>query len=124
MTEPPDPPPRRRRAPRSAAGPRPLSTSLDAAVARLGSDRAAPPAGATALGALFSRWDEIAGAALAGHVWPLELTAGTLLVAVDHPAWATQVRSLSAELLARVGSVCGTAPSALKVVVRPGKGPA
>ncbi len=122
MTEHADPPPHRRRGRRNAGGPRPVSASLDAAVARLGSDRAAPPA--SALGALFARWEEIAGTALAGHVWPLELTAGTLLVAVDHPAWATQVRSLSAELLARVGSVCGTEPSTLKVVVRPGKGPA
>lgn len=76
------------------------------------------------LGAVFSRWDEIAGPALARHVRPLRLTPGELVVAVDEPAWATQVRSLAGELLRRVGEVAGETPAQLRVTVRrPREGP-
>jgi predicted nucleic acid-binding Zn ribbon protein len=74
------------------------------------------------LGAVFSRWDEIAGPALARHARPLRLTPGELVVAVDEPAWATQVRSLASELLQRVGEVAGEAPRHLRVTVRPPRG--
>jgi predicted nucleic acid-binding Zn ribbon protein len=56
---------------------------------------------------LFSRWTEIVGAALAAHVTPLRFDGTTLVVQVDHPAWATQLRLLGSELLDRVGAVPG-----------------
>ena len=60
---------------------------------------------AGALGALFGRWEEIAGPDLARHVRPLKLSGGVLWVAADHAAWATQVRALGAALLDRVGAI-------------------
>lgn len=52
------------------------------------------------LGALLSCWDEVAGAEVAAHATPRSLRDGVLVVAVDHPAWATQLAFLSGHLLA------------------------
>jgi predicted nucleic acid-binding Zn ribbon protein len=116
-------------------GPRPLAESLDDAVSRLVPPEPAEttgPASAGAMGAVFARWEEIAGPAVARHVRPVRLAGGVLLVAVDEPAWATQVRTLGAHLLARVAEVAGERPDRLDVTVRapcggpgrhPGEGP-
>ncbi|MGH9092679.1 MAG: DciA family protein, partial [Acidimicrobiales bacterium] len=81
------------------------------------------PGGAGAMGAVFSRWEEIAGPALARHARPVRLAGDVLVVAVDEPAWATQVRSLGTELLRRVGEVAGRRPDRLRVTVRAPGGP-
>lgn len=109
-------PARRRRRPGHDPGPRPVGESLDAAVARMG-PVGLPPAPASSLSAVFSRWEEIAGPAVARHVRPVRLRGGVLVVAADHPAWATQVRALGAGLLTRVGEVSGQAPERLEVTV-------
>jgi predicted nucleic acid-binding Zn ribbon protein len=94
------------------AGPRRVAESLDVAV------RPVAPQGATAFGAVFGRWEEIVGPTVAAHVRPLRATAEALVVAVDHPAWATQVRSLGPTLLAQIEREAGVAPARLEVVVR------
>ena len=99
-------------------GPRRLAEGLDEAVADLGpSDAPSPPA--TALAAVFAHWEEIAGAALARHAQPVRLNSEVLVVAVDQPAWATQVRALARTLLDRVEEIAGQAPGRLEVRVRP-----
>jgi predicted nucleic acid-binding Zn ribbon protein len=72
----------------------------------------------TTLATLFGHWEAIAGTTLAPHVRPVRLHGGTLVVAADHPAWATKVRSLGAQLLDRVGEQTGARPARLDVVVR------
>jgi predicted nucleic acid-binding Zn ribbon protein len=67
--------------------------------------------------AVLARWEEIAGPTLARHVHPLRLSGEVLVVAVDEPAWATQVRMLSGTLLARIGEITGHAPTRLDVTV-------
>lgn len=62
---------------------------------------------AAALVLVFSRWESIAGPALAAHSWPLSVTRKALVVAVDGPGWATSLRALSAQLLRRVEEVAG-----------------
>jgi predicted nucleic acid-binding Zn ribbon protein len=94
------------------AGPRRVAESLDAAV------RSVAPQGASAFGMIFGRWEEIVGASVAAHVRPLRVTAEVLVVAVDHPAWATQVRSLGPTLLTQIAAEAGIAPARLEVVVR------
>ncbi len=114
---------RRSRRPGADPGPRPLGEALDAAVARLG-PAGVSPAPAASLSAVFSRWEEIAGPAVARHVRPVRLRGGVLVVAADHPAWATQVRTLGTGLLARVGEVSGRTPERLEVTVeRAAQGP-
>ena len=106
---------RRRRSRREAGadpGPRPLSDALDVLVGHFAQGDAG------AFGAVFARWEEIAGPAIALHVQPLRITEGTLVVRADHPAWATQVRALAPTLLAQVSEVTGGAPTRLEVVVR------
>jgi predicted nucleic acid-binding Zn ribbon protein len=94
-------------------GPRRIDNSLDAVTKRLGGE------GSRGLGLLFARWPEIAGAALAAHVEPIRLDREALVVSVDHPAWATQVRSFGDSLLDRVVEETGVArPQRLDVRIR------
>jgi predicted nucleic acid-binding Zn ribbon protein len=75
---------------------------------------------ASTLDAVFSHWEEAVGPAVAAHTHPLSLRDGTLVVAVDNPAWATQLRLLHGELMARLTAVVGDgAVTRLEVRVRP-----
>jgi predicted nucleic acid-binding Zn ribbon protein len=103
---------RRRRPNPIDRGPRRVKESLDAVTARLGNPDA------ETLSAVFVQWEEIAGASVASHVQPLRLKDGVLVVAADHPAWATQIRALSATVLQRIGEITGAAPTRLEVTVR------
>ena len=97
--------------------PRPVSDGLEPLARRLG----APTA--SALGAVFSRWEEAVGPAVAAHSRPLSLTDGVLTVAVDQPGWATQLRYLTATLLARLEEVAGAGVvRRIDIRVEPGQG--
>lgn len=125
-----DEPARRRRRWQSGPdrGPRPLTEGLEGVVARLvppdpgEPSEPSPAVSAGAMGAVFSRWEEIAGPTMARHVRPVRLAGGVLVVAVDEPAWGTQVRALGTELLRRVGEVAGERPQRLRVMVRAARG--
>lgn len=94
-------------------GPRPLGASLEMVAGGLG------VSGSAGLGRLFARWTDIVGPAMAVHVRPVRLDADTLVVRVDHPAWATQVRHLTESLLDRVAEVAETErPRRLDVRIR------
>jgi predicted nucleic acid-binding Zn ribbon protein len=98
----------------SEEGPVPLSEALGVLSRRMGM------AGPDVLGAVFGRWAELVGPAMAAHVRPLLLQERTLVVAADHPAWATQARRLAGDILTRIGDACGAehAPEHLEVRVR------
>ena len=81
--------------------PRPVGESLDGVARRLG----APTA--TSLGSVFTQWEAAVGPVIAGHARPIGLTDGVLTIAVDDPAWATQLRFLVNELVAKVAAVAG-----------------
>jgi len=103
----PEPPHRRN------SEPRPLDGSLDALSKRFGLQ------GAAGLGRLFAGWEEIVGAAMAEHVRPVRIDATSLVVTVDHPAWATQVRRLADTLLDRASTLAGVdRPQRLEVRVQ------
>jgi predicted nucleic acid-binding Zn ribbon protein len=90
--------------------PIPLSTSLDAVVKSLrGPSRAA-------VGGVFGRWNEAVGEQIAAHVQPVKLDGGTLVVEVDDPAWATQVKFLASTIIERLRAVAGVA--VIRVEVR------
>ena len=56
--------------------------------------------------------------AMAAHVRPVRLDADALVVSVDHPAWATQMRHLGDDLLDRVAEATGLArPARLDIRV-------
>ena len=72
-----------------------LGPSLDRVAKRLG----APTA--KALSGLFVRWEQMVGAGIAAHAKPVSLRRGVLVVDVDSNAWATQLRYMTSELVAK-----------------------
>jgi predicted nucleic acid-binding Zn ribbon protein len=103
---------------RGEDGPSPLRDGLQPVVRRLGGPSIA------AVDGVFGRWEEIVGERVAAHTRPLSLRDGRLVVGVDDPAWATQVRFLEAEVLTRVAAVLGPGEvSAIEVRVRPPEAP-
>lgn len=96
LPDPPDPDD-----PTRQSAPAPLSGLLEALAARRG--WATRLSGAQVHG----RWAEIAGPELAAHAEPVRLHGGVLVLRVDTPGWATQVRYLTAELAARANAVLG-----------------
>lgn len=81
--------------------PKKLSELLDRTAKRLGG----PSSGTSS--ALFSRWDQVVGTDIAAHARPVSLHRGTLVLAVDHPAWATQLRYMTSDLLTRIAEATG-----------------
>ena len=51
---------------------------------------------------LFVRWSAIVGRDVAEHVVPVSFEAGRLVVQADTTAWATQMRLLAANIVARL----------------------
>lgn len=81
--------------------PVPISSALDAVVKSLrGPSR-------EAVGGLFGRWVEAVGEQVAQHVKPVKLDDGVLVVEVDEPAWATQVKFLTTMIIDRLQVVAG-----------------
>jgi len=70
------------------------------------------------VGGVFGRWDEAVGATVAAHVRPVRLEHGTLLVEVDDPAWASQVRFLADDIRRRVAEASGVVIERIDVRVR------
>lgn len=58
-----------------------------------------------AVGGVFGRWTEAVGEQVAQHVTPIKLDGAVLVVEVDDPAWATQVKFLSAMITERLFEV-------------------
>lgn len=91
--------------------PVPISSSLDDVVRSLrGPSR-------EAVGGLFGRWDEAVGAQVAGHVTPLKLDQGVLVVEVDDPTWATQVKFLTPMITERLREIAGVTVDRIDVRV-------
>lgn len=90
-----------RRSARGDDGPRPVGDALARLSAALGMP--APDA----LGAVFGRWAELVGPALAARARPRSLCDGTLVVVADDPVWAAQLRWLEGELCSRIAAVAG-----------------
>lgn len=98
-------------------GPEPIeiTRALDGVVTSLrGPSRAA-------VGGVFGRWSEIVGEQVAAHVTPAKLDRDVLVVDVDDPAWATQVRLLTGTIIERVREVAGTELTRVDVSVVPPK---
>lgn len=93
-------------------GPRRIGDAMPRLLKRLGVS--ASPA---TMEAVFARWDEVVEGDLEGHVRPLRVDGRTLVVAVDHPAWATRARMQSAHILARLAVLGDTPIDRLEVLV-------
>ena len=67
---------------------------------------------------LFSQWKEIVGPAIAEHVTPKKLEKRVLIVEVDDPAWATQMKFLETQLLTTLRTHVGDEVDSLDVRLR------
>ncbi len=95
------------------AGPQPVGDSIAKVLGRIG----AAPSPQT-LELLFTRWEEVAGPELSGHLQPQRLQNATLVVAADHPAWATRARMESEHILVRARQLGDTSIERIEVVVQ------
>jgi predicted nucleic acid-binding Zn ribbon protein len=96
-------------------GPRPIGASLE----RVGRSLGMPAA--DTLGAVFGRWSSLVGEQVAAHATPVRLRHGALSITVDDPVWATQIRWLEHDLVARLGEALGEGVvERIEVRVRPG----
>jgi predicted nucleic acid-binding Zn ribbon protein len=91
--------------------PRRLSDGLDAVVRSLKG-----PSAGTVQG-VFGRWEDAVGPSVARHVRPVKLDGAVLLVEVDEPGWATQLRFLEHEVIERLRTVTGATVERLEVRV-------
>ena len=81
--------------------PAPIAASLDRVLRSLHA-----PAAST-VKTVFTEWPELAGPGLAAHAQPVALRDGELVVEVDDPAWASQLRWLEPELKTRLEALPG-----------------
>jgi predicted nucleic acid-binding Zn ribbon protein len=101
--------------------PVPIGESLDSVVKSLRPETSSSqPASQTAaqMGGVFGRWAEAVGDAVAEHVKPIKLDGTRLVVEVDDPAWATQLRFLEATLKQRLLEVAGATIESVDVRVK------
>jgi predicted nucleic acid-binding Zn ribbon protein len=99
----------------------PINESLNSVVRSLRNDVPdSVSAGQTAsqMGGVFGRWDEAVGDAVAKHVKPVKLDGARLVVEVDDPAWATQLRFLETTLKQRLLDVAGVTIETIEARVR------
>lgn len=87
-------------------------------------------------GTVLGRWREVVGEQIAEHATPTSLKEGVLTVSAESTAWATQLRMVQSQILAKIAAAVGdgvvstlkitgpTGPSWKKGPYRvPGRGP-
>jgi predicted nucleic acid-binding Zn ribbon protein len=58
-------------------------------------------------GAVFAQWSSVVGEDIAAHASPSALRGGVLHVSAESTAWATQLRIVQAQLLAKIAATVG-----------------
>ena len=58
-------------------------------------------------GAVFGQWPTVVGDQIADHATPTGLTDGVLSITAESTAWATQLRMVQAQLLAKIAAAVG-----------------
>jgi predicted nucleic acid-binding Zn ribbon protein len=58
-------------------------------------------------GTVFAQWESVVGEQIAAHATPTVLHGGVLAVAAESTAWATQLRMVQAQLLAKIAAAVG-----------------
>ena len=97
--------------------PRTLAESLDRVARSLGGRDS------SVMAVVFRHWEAAVGPSVADHARPLSLRDGVLVVGVTEPGWATQLRFLSADILANLEAAAGTpVAERLEVRIRPSSG--
>jgi predicted nucleic acid-binding Zn ribbon protein len=58
-------------------------------------------------GAVFAQWRSVVGEQIAAHATPTVLRDGVLSVSAESTAWATQLRMVQPQLLAKIAATVG-----------------
>ncbi|HEX2214645.1 MAG TPA: DUF721 family protein [Mycobacterium sp.] len=58
-------------------------------------------------GAVFGRWTSVVGEGIADHATPTSLKDGVLTISAESTAWATQLRMVQAQVLAKIAAAVG-----------------
>lgn len=58
-------------------------------------------------GAVFGRWASVVGEGIADHATPTSLKDGVLTISAESTAWATQLRMVQAQVLAKIAAAVG-----------------
>lgn len=58
-------------------------------------------------GTVFAQWPTVAGADIAEHATPTALRDGVLHISAESTAWATQLRMVQSQLLAKIAAAVG-----------------
>ena len=58
-------------------------------------------------GTVFGHWSSVVGHQIADHATPTALNDGVLSVAAESTAWATQLRMIQAQILAKIAAAVG-----------------
>ena len=104
---------RRRRPAGSDAGPQHVGRAMSQVLGHMGASSSA-----STMELVFSRWEEVVGVELAGHLHPVRLQDSVLLIGVDHPAWGTRARMESRHILDRLRQLGDTSVERIDVVVQ------
>ena len=56
---------------------------------------------------MFGQWESVVGDDIAEHATPTALRDGVLSVSAESTAWATQLRMVQSQLLARIAAAIG-----------------
>ena len=68
-------------------------------------------------GTVFGQWQTVVGEQIAAHATPTALREGVLSVSAESTAWATQLRMVQAQLLAKIAAAVGDGVvTSLKIV--------
>ena len=89
-----------------------LAGALDALLDRLGAEST------TAITGVFGEWPNIVGEQVAQHVTPIKLERGRLIVEIDDPSWATQMRFLEPQLIEKLNAATTSTITAIEVRVK------
>ena len=97
--------------------PRRLGQSLDRVARALGGGDS------SAMTVVFRHWEACVGPQIAQHAQPLSLRDDVLVVGVSEPAWATQLRFVTPEILGRLEEAAGRrVAERIEVRMRPIRG--
>jgi predicted nucleic acid-binding Zn ribbon protein len=95
------------------SGPQQVGEAIAKVLSRIG----ASPSPQT-MELVFTRWEEVAGAELSGHLQPMRLQNSVLVIGADHPAWATRARMESGRMLTTMRQLGDTSIERIEVVVQ------
>ncbi len=58
-------------------------------------------------GTVLGQWPAVVGHQIADHATPVSLTDGVLSITAESTAWATQLRMMQAQILAKIAQAVG-----------------